>query len=571
MKERGSLTLNVIVFRVSTILFVIQKFDYKNHLNLQISQKNNVRENSEDVKEIPQQDPIFPAEHPSETSKTKESSNTEIASGLLDSEVPSLEKLDPTQESRNSVSDYSEKRDNENVSIVNVQNSDSSAKARTRNDENHKPDSTTETEAPSNSPTIEHYTESETDSENQGERLHAKDFQTFVQNAVSLDGNSGKQEKLPTLSGEPLQSESETDTEYGPPLSVIDEVDEDNLTDTNNPKRSTGTTTSDGEATLSNKEIKSLPADSSKSSDLTATRSRTATSDDEGFRTEDDVLDLLDDDDGGIIKDSEEDEGRSGVNKDKCEGASMVSKGDKCNDNDGQDNKINNDTAGANNDKGIVGDMSVKQGKNENSAEGNSDSLGHTETLNYNMLAKPNDNDCVGKPDTGNSNIQDNKEALTNGHTTEEESSENLSASTCPTRTSFKSDSSMSEDPPAAEHALQTIMATLSLPSNRGMTSGESDHSGNMLSGSDQTSGVVSERNRSESEMSENVSEPVRYFVALYSYDPSSMSPNEDGADKELPFKEGDIIKVRQCWKRLVEIRYLCAFQETFSKYVTAD
>lgn len=38
--------------------------------------------------------------------------------------------------------------------------------------------------------------------------------------------------------------------------------------------------------------------------------------------------------------------------------------------------------------------------------------------------------------------------------------------------------------------------------------------------------------------------EPFRVFVALFDYDPLSMSPNPDGADEELPFKEGQIIKV---------------------------
>lgn len=38
--------------------------------------------------------------------------------------------------------------------------------------------------------------------------------------------------------------------------------------------------------------------------------------------------------------------------------------------------------------------------------------------------------------------------------------------------------------------------------------------------------------------------EPFRVFVALFDYDPMSMSPNPDGADEELPFKEGQIIKV---------------------------
>nr|XP_057927966.1 RIMS-binding protein 2 isoform X21 [Doryrhamphus excisus] len=38
--------------------------------------------------------------------------------------------------------------------------------------------------------------------------------------------------------------------------------------------------------------------------------------------------------------------------------------------------------------------------------------------------------------------------------------------------------------------------------------------------------------------------EVTRVFVALFDYDPLSMSPNPDAADEELPFKEGQIIKV---------------------------
>ncbi|XP_037547686.1 RIMS-binding protein 2 [Nematolebias whitei] len=38
--------------------------------------------------------------------------------------------------------------------------------------------------------------------------------------------------------------------------------------------------------------------------------------------------------------------------------------------------------------------------------------------------------------------------------------------------------------------------------------------------------------------------EHFRIFVALFDYDPLSMSPNPDAADEELPFKEGQIIKV---------------------------
>ncbi|KAM8872586.1 RIMS-binding protein 2 isoform 3-T4 [Synchiropus picturatus] len=43
-----------------------------------------------------------------------------------------------------------------------------------------------------------------------------------------------------------------------------------------------------------------------------------------------------------------------------------------------------------------------------------------------------------------------------------------------------------------------------------------------------------------ESEPEEN----FKIFVALFDYDPLSMSPNPDAADEELPFKEGQIIRV---------------------------
>lgn len=36
----------------------------------------------------------------------------------------------------------------------------------------------------------------------------------------------------------------------------------------------------------------------------------------------------------------------------------------------------------------------------------------------------------------------------------------------------------------------------------------------------------------------------VRVFVALFPYDPVSMSPNPDAAEEELPFRDGQIIKV---------------------------
>ena len=38
--------------------------------------------------------------------------------------------------------------------------------------------------------------------------------------------------------------------------------------------------------------------------------------------------------------------------------------------------------------------------------------------------------------------------------------------------------------------------------------------------------------------------EQVRVFLALYDYDPSTMSPNPDAEEEELAFNEGDLIKV---------------------------
>ncbi|XP_023364249.1 RIMS-binding protein 2 isoform X1 [Otolemur garnettii] len=48
-----------------------------------------------------------------------------------------------------------------------------------------------------------------------------------------------------------------------------------------------------------------------------------------------------------------------------------------------------------------------------------------------------------------------------------------------------------------------------------------------------------------ESETDPGAEEPqARIFVALFDYDPLTMSPNPDAAEEELPFKEGQIIKV---------------------------
>ena len=39
---------------------------------------------------------------------------------------------------------------------------------------------------------------------------------------------------------------------------------------------------------------------------------------------------------------------------------------------------------------------------------------------------------------------------------------------------------------------------------------------------------------------------PLRYYRALYAYNPYYHSPNDEGADEELCFIEGDIIVVRK-------------------------
>jgi len=45
-----------------------------------------------------------------------------------------------------------------------------------------------------------------------------------------------------------------------------------------------------------------------------------------------------------------------------------------------------------------------------------------------------------------------------------------------------------------------------------------------------------------------------RLFVALFDYDPPTMSPNPDACDEELPFREGHIIKVSLLIISLIEL-----------------
>lgn len=52
----------------------------------------------------------------------------------------------------------------------------------------------------------------------------------------------------------------------------------------------------------------------------------------------------------------------------------------------------------------------------------------------------------------------------------------------------------------------------------------------------------------------------TRIFVALFDYDPLTMSPNPDAAEEELPFKEGQIIKVRPKDKQGYKQGVLCSY-----------
>ena len=46
------------------------------------------------------------------------------------------------------------------------------------------------------------------------------------------------------------------------------------------------------------------------------------------------------------------------------------------------------------------------------------------------------------------------------------------------------------------------------------------------------------------SKLFNKTNQPARLFIALFDYDPNAMSPNKDN-DEELPFKEGQLIRVR--------------------------
>ena len=51
----------------------------------------------------------------------------------------------------------------------------------------------------------------------------------------------------------------------------------------------------------------------------------------------------------------------------------------------------------------------------------------------------------------------------------------------------------------------------------------------------------------------------MRIFVALFDYDPPTMSPNPDACDEELPFREGQLIKVSHASRVSRVLRVTCA------------
>lgn len=304
------------------------------------------------------------------------------------------------------------------------------------------------------------------------ESMHTKNFQTLMDSAML------KIKNMPAYSFDTGTSHTESETENGPLLSVIHEVDEDNLTDKAPSKHIS-----------ENMSQKNLPH----SSDVSGKNlSRSISSDDEGFRTEDDVLDLLHDE-----------------LDDVCENINEVA------DNGNRSTKIND------------GELSLHEVDNNKK----NDPIGVQNDL-PNGSKTTNNHTNVSLEKNIASSVDGNLES--DIEMTDNASSNNLSESTYSSDFS-KSDSSISQDPPSADLAIQTIMNSLSLPSDGKMTSHKI---------SECVSGVSLESSQFDYEQKQNSLEEVRYFIALYSYDPLLQSPNDNGADEELPFNKGDVIKV---------------------------
>ena len=67
-----------------------------------------------------------------------------------------------------------------------------------------------------------------------------------------------------------------------------------------------------------------------------------------------------------------------------------------------------------------------------------------------------------------------------------------------------------------------------------------------------------------------------RIFVALFDYDPPTMSPNPEACDEELPFREGQLIKVTlnnpiksQCLKITEKVAFNIASETSYVYFLS--
>lgn len=315
-------------------------------------------------------------------------------------------------------------------------------------------------------------------------------------------------------------SESETDTDYDETLSVIVEVDEEYLSETNSnssPKRTKNTSNNEQSPVSKIQEMSAAVSSPDKNSTYSGSKTRTLSSEDEGFRTDDDVLDLLDDDD------DHDDFGKIPVKK-HVDGLRTT-----------QNNAVPSSELEALNhckntsDKQINSSVSPAEGRITEI----SDNLRNDDVF----LSVENEEKSRDLSETLEKLKVDANDIITS-----EESIGNISESSFPTKTSVDSESSstLSDTPLSQDENYDAILKTLSVPGNREPAPDESEANDDL--GKPE---LHSDDSRMQSETSEKSSELVRYFVALYNYDPSSMSPNSDGAEEELAFNEGDLIKVR--------------------------
>ena len=92
-----------------------------------------------------------------------------------------------------------------------------------------------------------------------------------------------------------------------------------------------------------------------------------------------------------------------------------------------------------------------------------------------------------------------------------------------------------------------TASATTATPTNNNNNVKNNVKSELGTGGNDNSKLGETNGNSSSAAVANNRAERMRIFVALFDYDPPSMSPNPDACEEELPFREGQLIKVREC------------------------